>query len=343
MKKTFLFSIVLLVASCTTPKKKDATNLQKTADLIISFGSCNMQLAENILWKEITKNNPSIWIWGGDVIYSDTDNMAKMKKDYEKQWTQKGYADFSNSVTVLGTWDDHDYGLNDGGIEFLKKNESEQLFLDFLKVPKDSPRRKQKGVYHSQVFNTTKGSVKVLVLDTRYFRSKLTKSKVSGKKYQPNIYGEGTVLGETQWNWLSNELTNSTADFNLVVSSIQVLSSEHGFESWGNFPHEVDRFKNVITSSKAKGVLILSGDRHISEFTKIKIDSLSYPLVDFTSSGLTHSYSNFSSELNPNRQGKVVSEISFGVLKFDFKSKKITMQMRGKENKLQQEYIQVYN
>ena len=38
----------------------------------------------------------------------------------------------------------------------------------------------------------------------------------------------------------------------------------------------------------------------------------------------------------------VVSEISFGVLKFDFDTHKITMQMRGKDNKLLQELFQVY-
>lgn len=101
--------------------------------------------------------------------------------------------------------------------------------------------------------------------------------------------------------------------------------------------------KNVIKTSKAKGVLVLSGDRHISEFSGTQIEGLSFPLINFTSSGLTHSYSSFKGEENPDRIGEVVSEISFGILKFDFKANKITMQMRGKDNVLQQEITQSYN
>ncbi|MDG2193345.1 MAG: alkaline phosphatase D family protein [Polaribacter sp.] len=337
MKKLVLLLVTFLLLSCTTTQQKN------NPDFVISFGSCNKQYAENILWKEISKNNPDVWIWGGDVIYSDTDNMDKLQSDYHTQWAQKGYKEFANSLPVLGTWDDHDYGLNDGGEEFHVKEESQQLFLDFIAVPKEDIRRKQEGVYHSQIFETAKGSIKIIILDTRYFRTQLTKSTKEGKRYQPNTYGEGTVLGEKQWRWLHKELTNSTTDFNVIVSSIQLISHLHGFESWGNFPHEVDKLTKLIKTSKAKGVIVLSGDRHISEFSSIKTAGLTENLVDFTSSGLTHSYSGFSGEENPNRLGNVVSEISFGILHFNFDTKKVTMQMRGKENKLQQEHIQTYN
>jgi len=185
--------------------------------------------------------------------------------------------------------------------------------------------------------------MKVNVLDTRYCRSGLTISEDKSKRYQPNKYGEGTMLGEQQWQWFQKELSNSKADFNVVVSSVQFLSYKHGFESWGTFPHEVDKMKNIIKSSNPKGLVIISGDRHISEFSATKIEGLKYPLVDFTSSGLTHSYTGFKGEENPNRIGKVVPELSFGILKFDFKTHKITMQMRGKDNILQQEYTQSYN
>ena len=333
MKKLVLIIIVFSCISCN----------QKNEEFIISFGSCNKQYVENVLWPEISKNNPKVWIWGGDNVYSDTDSMPKLRADYKMQWKQKGYKEFTTSVDVLATWDDHDYGLNDGGVEFHKKKESQKEFLDFLKVPNDDVRRKQEGVYTSKEYNTKQGSVKVIVLDTRYFRTGLTKATDSTKRYQPNTYGKGTVLGTQQWNWLTDELNNSNADFNVIVSSIQFLSYKHGYESWGTFPHEVDKLKSLIKDSKANGVVLISGDRHISEFSSTKIEGLSFPLVDFTSSGLTHSYAGFKGEENPNRIGKVIPELSFGILKFDFKAKKITMQMRGKGNILQQEHIQSYN
>ena len=332
MKKLALLIVLFIIISCS----------QKNEEFVISFGSCNKQYVENILWPEISKNNPKVWIWGGDNVYSDTDSMPKLRADYQIQWKQEGYKEFVNSVDVLATWDDHDYGLNDGGVEFYKKKESQQEFLDFLKIPKNDTRRTQEGVYTSKEYKTNQGSIKVLILDTRYFRTGLTKAIDSTKRYQPNTYGDGTVLGKQQWKWLTNELSNSTADFNVIVSSIQFLSYKHGYESWGTFPHEVDKLKKLIKDSKATGVLLLSGDRHISEFSSTSIEGVNFPLVDFTSSGLTHSYSDFKGEENPERIGKVVPELSFGILKFDFKAKKITMQMRGKDNILQQEHIQSY-
>ena len=41
---------------------------------------------------------------------------------------------------IIGTWDDHDYGLNDAGKEYDGKDFSQQLMLDFLDEPSDSLR-----------------------------------------------------------------------------------------------------------------------------------------------------------------------------------------------------------
>ena len=339
IKITFLIVsfILLSCASLEKPKSK------KNNDFTIAFGSCNKQSMENILWKEIIKNNPDLWIWGGDNIYADTHDIHKLREDYNTLKKQKGYSELVQKVPIMATWDDHDYGKNDSGIESPVKKEAQQVFLDFFNVDATSARRKQEGIYHSKIFKTKEGSIKVLVLDTRYFRTALTKSTKNSRRFVPNTFGIGTILGEKQWQWLTNELYNSKADFHIIVSSIQVLAAEHGFETWGNFPYEVEKLKKTILKSNAKGVLLLSGDRHISEFSKTTVADLSFPLIDFTSSGLTHSYRNFTSETNKYRVQNVVSEISFGVLKFDFKAHKITLQMRGKNNKILQELFQVYD
>lgn len=306
-----------------------------------AFGSCNNQRLNNPFWEDILSLQPDVWVWGGDNIYADTNNMRKMKRMYKSQKKVKGYKKLTTKVPILATWDDHDYGKNDAGVEFEMKDESQQLFLDFLDLPKNSSRRKQKGVYHSKTFKTGNGNVKVIVLDTRYFRTSLTKG-ANGQRFQPNQYNEGTILGKTQWKWLTNELTKSTATFTVVVSSIQVLSKEHGFEKWANFPHEVDKLSTLIKKSTNTNVILLSGDRHISEFSKTTIEGLAYPLIDFTSSGLTHAYSSFSSEKNDFRVGNVVNSLSYGTLLLDLKTKKVTFQMRGKNKSILQEINQIY-
>jgi len=315
---------------------------QKKDDFVIAFGSCDNQEIENKLWNEILKNNPDIFIWGGDVIYSDTEDMPLMLKNYNKQKNDSVYLNFTKRTEILSTWDDHDFGANDAGEEYPMKDTSQQLFLNFFDVKPDDIRRKQKGVYFSKDFTVNSHKIKIILLDTRYFRSKLTPDHKTKKRYKPNKYGEGTMLGAAQWKWLKNELYNSDADFNIIMSSIQFLSYEHGFETWGNMPHEVDKFEKIISGSGAKGVIILSGDRHIAEISSKKLKGMSYPLIDFTSSGMTHSFTSYKGEPNKYRVSKVVPKKNFGVLKFDLAAKTVTMEIRGEGNVLFEKMLQKY-
>ncbi len=342
MIRSFILLIfVLLTASCAT-KSGPGQRTNDNSSFTIAFGSCNKHDLENYLWDDIIAEAPDLWIWGGDNIYADTDSLEKMKAMYQQQNKVKGYRHLKKKIPVIGTWDDHDYGLNDGGEEFSFKKESQQVFLDFMNVPKDSPRRQREGIYNSHLYNFPQGSVKILVLDTRYFRTPLSRDTLTKKRFQPNTYGEGTLLGALQWQWLKEELMNSEANFNIIVSSIQFLSNEHGFECWGNFPHEVVRLQNLISESKAKGVIILSGDRHISEFSSQELEGLSYPLIDFTSSGLTHAYRDYSGEPNPFRRGEVIATESFGLVKLDFKTRRANFQILGDNATLLGEIQQQY-
>jgi len=318
-----------LIISCNPTDKTTVTNNSepKSADFILSFGSCNNQNIPNKMWQEIVKNQPDVWVWGGDVIYSDTHDMTFMKQNYAQQKSDTAYQTFLKKVPVIGTWDDHDYGVNDGGSEYPEKDKVKELFLTFMNAATNDIRRTREGVYYSKTYAVRDKSIKVIVLDTRYFRSKLTKDPTG-------VYDEGTILGDAQWRWLKQELDSSKADFNIIESSIQVLSYEHGFETWGNMPSEVVKLEKTIADSKAKGVIILSGDRHIAEISQTNVPEMSYPLIDITSSGLTHSYSSYSGEPNKYRVSEVVSKKNFGLLKFDFKTNKVTFEIRGLKNEL---------
>lgn len=346
MKKRISIGVLLLlIFSCNSKKKKTSEQsflIEDTIDFTIAFGSCNKTKRPNKLWDDVLLLNPDVWAWGGDIIYADTDNMKKLHKMYEAQKNLPSYALVKDSIPIIGTWDDHDYGLNDGGVEFVAKKESQNAFLDFMDVPKDSPRRKREGVYATHLYTTPKGVINIIILDTRYFRTTITKDWETKKRNKPNVYGVGTILGEKQWLWLQETLEKSEADFNVILSSVQVLSDQHGFECWGNFPHEIDKLKEIIVNTEAKGVILLSGDRHISEFSKTKVKNLDYPLIDFTSSGLTHAYSGFSGEENPYRVGEVVFTESFGVLNFDFEKRKVEFQILGDNGQVLEETEQMY-
>lgn len=340
-KKLFIPFLLLSMVSCKSTKHNVASGASES-HFTIAFGSCNKLAIDNLLWDDIAVPHPDLWIWGGDIIYADTDDITKIEAKYKALKKVKGYNKLRKKTPVIGTWDDHDYGLNDGGREFSIKEQSQQAFLDFMDVPSDHPRRNREGVYATHNYDLGENSIKVIVLDTRYFRTSLVKDTVSDKRYLPNVYGEGTLLGSEQWKWLEEQLGSSSANFNLIVSSIQFLSDSHGFESWANFPHEVEKLKSVIGSSGARGVMILSGDRHISEFSKTTLEGINYPLIDFTSSGLTHAYTSFSGEDNPYRVGEVVAKESFGLIKLNLLSGEAVLEIIGDNGKVLESLHQKY-
>lgn len=339
--RTFLpiFSFVFLLASCGSNKAQTKTSSSDT--FTIAFGSCNDHLRPNVLWDDVRAAKPDVWIWGGDNIYADTDDVTKIASMYGELKAIPAYAEMIAEVPVIGGWDDHDYGKNDAGADYVSRAGSQQALLDFLGVPEDSPRRKQEGTYALHDYQAGSKKIRVIILDTRYFRTALTPG-TGGDRYQPGPFGEGELLGETQWSWLEDSLANSKADFHIVMSSIQFLSSRHGWEKWANFPHEVVRFKELVTRLRPKGLILLSGDRHISEFSGANLPGLTYELIDFTSSGLTHAFRGYTGEENPTRIGEVIFTESFGLVKINAGSGEVIFQMVGDNGEILQEITRTY-
>ncbi|MGJ3241772.1 MAG: alkaline phosphatase D family protein [Opitutales bacterium] len=258
----------------------------------IAFGSCARENRPQPIWDTLVAAEPDVWIWAGDNAYLDTEDPAVMRAKYARLAAKPGYQRLqATGIPILATWDDHDYGVNDGDAGYPMKATSQQIFLDFFGVAADSARREREGVYHAETFGPEGQRVQVILLDTRYHRSALTflpGSEVAGSKlYQPNKDPGATVLGDDQWAWLEEQLSQP-ADLRLIVSSIQVIPVQHRFEKWANFPLERQRLFDLIRKTRAEGVLFLSGDRHHAELSRINLTGL-YTLYDLTSSGLTES------------------------------------------------------
>ena len=74
----------------------------------IAFGSCNRVDKDQEMWAAISQNHPDLWIWLGDNIYADTDDMQAMKSMYLQQKYNPEYQTFIRQTPVIGIWDDHD-------------------------------------------------------------------------------------------------------------------------------------------------------------------------------------------------------------------------------------------
>ena len=328
MKKLliFLLPVGLLL-------NKPCAQAQSKKELTVAFGSCNRIDLPQPLWPVIAKDKPDVWIWLGDNIYGDTDDMTVLKSKYDTQLNLDGYRAFRAQVpTIIGTWDDHDYGRNDAGKEYPYKKESQQLALDFLQEPANTPRRQQAGLYTSYEYQVGGKKVKVILLDDRYHQDHLERD--AQKAYLPNPTGD--ILGAAQWQWLKQQLTNSTADAHIIGSGIQFLPQQHPYEKWANFPAARQRFLDLLVASKAKGVLLVSGDRHIGEISKLTPAGLSYPVYEITSSGLTHPAANNKGEANQYRVGPLVNQKHYGIFRFREQGQKllVTAALKGEDGKV---------
>jgi len=334
MKNLFPLLLVFLFSTCKTIP----TELSQNPFSVITFGSCNKTELPQNLWQPIMQNKPDVWIWLGDIVYADSNDPAEIKKEYDRQKTIPAYQKLEAETEIIGIWDDHDYGQNDGGKDFSIKKQSRELLFDFLETPQNAPERNHEGGYASKTYGSGDKKVKVILLDCRYFRDSLERAPAgSNQRYIKNETGD--ILGEVQWNWLEKELTGSDAQIHIIGTGIQVIAEEHAYEKWSNFPTARKRLFDLLEKTKPNRPVFISGDRHIAEISKIELPNLEHPVYDITSSGLTHSYEKIleKGEVNQHRVGdKLTGLKNFGVFKIDWESEpiKVIAEIQGEQNSL---------
>ncbi len=334
-------SFMLLVASSVIADDAPLTR--------IAFGSCAKQDKPQPIWDAVVEMQPQLMVLLGDNIYGDTTDMDVLRAKYALLGNQPGYRKLKQTCPVVATWDDHDYGADDSGANYSKKRESQQIFLDFFEASPNDPRRSREGVYSSSVFGPARRRVQLILLDTRYFRSPLKvgyKPGESGEgyrgKYAPNTDPESTILGAAQWKWLEEQL-KVPAELRVIGSSIQVIANEHGSEIWDNFPHERTRFLKLLRETKASGVVILSGDRHLAEISRIlpsDPQGIGYPLFDITSSSLNAPSGNvtkagvrFANQINSHRIGLQYFDTNFGAILIDWEQPDPVVRLQVRDEK----------
>ena len=303
----------------------------------IAFGSCAMQTKAQPIWELIAEQSPDLFLFIGDAIYADYDGKetytpteATLKRDWGLLANETHYKAFRSQVPIMATWDNHDYGSHDSGAEFELKEVTKTYFLDFFKEPEDSLRRMTPGIYDARIFGPKGKRVQVILLDTRWFKGPALRDKRSKEdrqaagltgsmgKYRPNSDPDVTLLGDDQWRWLETQL-RQPAEIRLIVSSTQVIADQKHMDEWGNYPLERQRLFDLIGRTQAQGVIILSGNVHFSELSKLDTDGLE--LYDFTSSGLTHTNAAYAAAPNPYRVAGPYDGLNFGILEIDWDAK----------------------
>ena len=305
-RRVLIKSILLLFSS-----KFSLANSNKHKKFTIIFGSCSNQNNKMIHWKTIIDYKPDLLILLGDNVYGDFNNESanQLKQAYKKLSENSNFQYIKNNIPIISIWDDHDYGINDGGRNWEYKNIAKKLFLDFFSVNSNDIRYKRDGIYNSNDILLFNKKIKIVSLDTRYFKDDfiLNQDRSLNKKYKIDYNKNKTILGKEQWKWLNNELKKEY-DLLILLSSFQVLSTSHGWEKWNNIFYEREKLLKLLNKNRLS--LILSGDRHLAGIYNYK------HIYEITASSFNQRTFN-TIEKDNLRVGELVNKNNFGIIELD--------------------------
>ena len=307
LNRRALIKIIILLLSSNFP----LAYTKNFKELTIIFGSCSNQNYKMNHWKTVVSYEPDLLILLGDNVYGDfNDKDAKqLKLAYRRLSENKSFQYIKNNIPIIPIWDDHDYGINDGGKNWQYKSIAKKIFLDFFSVDKNDIRFKREGIYNSKDIMLLNKKIKIVSLDNRYFKDDFTLNtdRSSNKKYQIDYDKNKTILGQEQWKWLNNQLSEKY-DLLILLSSFQVLSTAHGWEKWNNIFYERNKLLKLLNDKPLS--IILSGDRHLSGIYNHK------NIYEVTASSFNQRSFNVVEKDNL-RVGELIAKQNFGIIKLD--------------------------
>ena len=153
----------------------------------------------------------------------------------------------------------------------------------------------------------------------------------TAKMFSPNEDPKAHILSSDQWKWFETEL-KKPAELRIIVSSIQVLADDHGFEKWGNYPQEKKKFLELLNKLNIHNAVILSGNRHFAAVSRIQLGKKS-ELFEVTSSALNTPTSDKTPEIDKTYVGSTYLGINFGLAEIDWTKRLLEIQIIGEDYK----------
>lgn len=254
------------------------------------------------IFNAIADQDPDLMVWLGDNIYlrePDWGSRTGYLHRYTHGRSTPELQRLLRSTQHCAIWDDHDFGPNDGDASFPNSPLAREMFDLFWPNPTN-------GVNGVEGITTSfsHADVDFFLMDDRTFRV-----PVDVKTATPQL------LGKAQLDWLIQALKYSDATFKLVCVGSQVLSTSAQYENYATMEAERGELLRRIEEEGIKGVVFLTGDRHFTELSELKLKD-GRMIHDLTVSPLT------SGSYTPNApntlrvEGTVVTERNFATITF---------------------------
>ena len=263
----------------TFPKKEDVRSLRAVVASCMDDG---FKSEAKDMWATVSWLRPD-WIFLiGDTVYSDKfvgfyEGPADPKTMFER------YVETRNELTiyrqielipVLASWDDHDYGKNDGDRTFRFKVEAKKIFDAFF------PKLKIENWYDVGPGVSSRlnfAGQDIFLLDDRSFRSP---NRWPGTPKDPQ-----THFGKEQEKWLFDSIAKDKKP-SWIISGDQFFGGYSPYESYqgshsDSFLQFVKKFKKVKIP-----FWLISGDRHMMELMQIEEEQFGFKTLELSTSGI---------------------------------------------------------
>jgi alkaline phosphatase D len=226
------------------------------------------------IFEQIAAQRPDFMVWLGDNVYlrePDWNSEAGILYRYTHTRSLPQLQKLLRICPHYAIWDDHDFGPNDSDRSFWNRSATRRAFTLFWANPSYGVPSAPEGI--TTFFEW--GDAEFFLLDNRTYRAP-NKRKT----------GDRSFLGEAQLEWLIDALRSSRATFKFVVCGGQILSTSQGYENMIGYSEERERLLRRIEEEDIGGVVFLTGDRHFSEISRLRLAN-GKTLYDITSSPLT--------------------------------------------------------
>lgn len=231
----------------------------------LGMGSCASSTSYDELWQQIAKRKVDGFCLLGDTPYIDTNDLAANRHARRLFWGHlPALAALAKRIPFWNTWDDHDFGKNDSDGTMPKKEDIRRAFLEYTAM--GAYGEADAGVYD----HFRRGPLEVWLIDDRWF------SQTEASWADP---AQKTCLGRRQWEWLQRTLKASTAPFKILCTGMVWYPKGNAEKDhWETYSAEREAIFTFIRREAIPGVILVSGDIHVSRHHRYEATALGYPL-----------------------------------------------------------------
>lgn len=248
-----------------------------------AFASCvndNFEATET--WVQLSKDRPEFLLMVGDNVYADhlgiltrrNADPAQLWQRYAETWNNVALFKLKKLIPTLATWDDHDYGVNNGDRTYAFREESMDIMMTFFAQDSRGSKVLTPGPGVATLFQAF--GQNFFLLDDRSFRTEMGST-------------ESTHWGRDQENWIAEQAQRHPQP-TWIFNGSQFFGAYTGKESVeGEHFDSLERLRRNL--KKLPQVFVFgSGDVHFSEVMEIEDSFLGYPTLELTSSSINGWY-----------------------------------------------------